>query len=327
MNTKFLANYGANFSDLITQFNAFDKNYACPFLALEKLTGKKLHERDIETFTHDFLHELSYTNIKLKNKLYIDNCKDIFLPMRGELKSKKARNPIKNSGFLSLKNIIGKDELRPISQGVYFHGDCMVGTDAHKLVALVGTKANEALQDISNIHMSTLMKFMSLYDAKKANDAYIEKLSNNVLHDVVINFNTGQLIDEKYYNYTAIIPPYKKEYEFRYTCSIENILLQMERAMNYAANFGKNQKNLVFGFDKPNGNTTAVNIKLLADTIYCLAANDNTNITFYVSADNNRALCIETESGHFGLIMPMARNNNDGSDAHIFVGGIHTYGV
>ena len=324
MNTQFLANYGATLHDVCTQFNALDKNYACPFLALEKLTGKKVHDADIETFQHDFLHELSSENIKLKNKLYIDNTKDIFLPMTSELKTKKAKNPIKNKGFLSLKNIVGKDEIRPTSQGVYFHADCMVATDAHKLVILVGTKANEALQDISNIHMSTLMKFMGLYDAKKTNDEYIEKLSNDVLHDTLINFHTGRLMSEKYFNYAGIIPLYKQEYQNKYVCTAENMLLQIERAMKHAGNFDKNQKNLVFGFEKKCGKTTAVNIKLLAETIYCLAANDSGNMTFYVSDENNRSLCIETENGHFGLIMPIARNNNDGSDAHIFVGGVHT---
>jgi hypothetical protein len=166
---------------------------------------------------------------------------------------------------------------------------------------------------------------MSLYDAKKGSDAYIENLSKNVLHDVLINFHTGQLIEEKYFNYPAIIPQYKQEYENRYVCTAENMLLKIEQAMNHAANFDKNQKNLVFGFEKKCGTTTAVNIKLLAETIYCLAANETGNITFYVSDENNRAICIETETGHFGLIMPMSRRNNDGSDAHIFVGGIHTY--
>jgi hypothetical protein len=324
MNTQFSAKYGATLHDVCTQFNAMDKRYACPFSALEKLTGKKVHERDVETFQYDFLHELSYTNIKLKNKLYIDNCKDIFLPMKGELKTKKAKNPIKNKGFLSLKNIVGKDELRPISQGVFLTNGDLVATDAHKLVILTGQNTFETLSDISDIHMSTLMKFKGLYDAKNETDTFINNL-NLDLEKKLINFNTGQLMQEKYFNYPDIIPNYKKEYENRYECSVETILFKIEKAMNHAANFSKNQKNLVFGFDKKCGKTTAVNIKLLSDTIYCLAANCTGNMKFYVSDENNRAICIETETGHFGLIMPMSRRNNDGSDAHIFVGGVHTY--
>jgi len=326
MNTQFFANYGANFNDLITQFNGLDKKYACPFVALEKLTGKKLHERDVETFQYDFLHALSGENIKLKNKLYLDISKDIFLPLSINLsKTYKAKNPIKNKGFLSLKNIVGHDELRPISQGVYFTDGDMIATDAHKLVILTGQNLNECLSDISNVHMGNLIKFMSLYDAKKGSDAYIENLANDKLEKKLINFNTGQLIEEKYYNYTAIIPQYKQEYQNRYECSAENMLFKIEKAMSHAANFSKNQKNLVFGFDKKNNKTTAINIKLLADTIYCLAANDSGNMTFYVSDENNRALCIETQNGHFALVMPVSRNNNDGSDAHIFVGGVHTF--
>jgi hypothetical protein len=325
MNTQFFANYGANFNDLITQFNGLDKKYACPFVALEKLTGKKLDEHDIEIFQHDFLHELSGENIKLKNKLYLDISKDIFLPLSINLsKTYKAKNPIKNKGFLSLKNIVGHDELRPISQGVFLTNGDLVATDAHKLVILTGQNTFETLSDISDIHMSTLMKFKGLYDAKNETDTFINNL-NLDLEKKLINFNTGQLIEEKYYNYTAIIPQYKQEYQNRYECSAENMLFKIEKAMNHAANFSKNQKNLVFGFDKKNNKTTAINIKLLADTIYCLAANDSGNMTFYVSDENNRALCIETQNGHFALVMPVSRNNNDGSDAHIFVGGVHTF--
>jgi hypothetical protein len=327
MNTQFFANYGANFSDLITQFNGLDKNYACPFLALEKLTGKKLHERDVETFQYDFLHELSGEKIKLKNKLYLDITKDIFLPLSINLsKNYKPKNPIKNKGFLSLKNIVGNDELRPISQGVFLNKGDMVATDAHKLVILTGQNSFETLYDISDIHMRTLMKFKGLYEAKNETDTFINNLNLEGLDNKLVNFNTGQLIEDKYYNYPAVIPQYKQEYENRYECSVETILFKIEKAMNTAANFSKNQKNLVFGFDKKNGKTTAVNIKLLADTIYCLAANCNGNMKFYVSDENNRAICIETDNGHFALVMPVVRKN-DGYDAHIFVGGIHTYSV
>jgi hypothetical protein len=328
MNTQFFANYGANFSDLITQFNGLEKNYACPFVALEKLTGKKVHERDIENFQYDFLHELSGENIKLKNKVYIENTKDIFLPLSINLsKNYKAKNPIKNKGFFSLKNIVGNDKLRPTSQGVYFTNGDLVATDCHKLVILTGQNLHQSLTDISNVHIGNLIKFMSLYDAKKGSDAYIENLANDKLEKKLINFYTGQLMEEKYFNYPAIIPNYKQEYENRYECSVETILFKIEKAMNHAANFSKNQKNLVFGFDKKCGKTTAVNIKLLSDAVYCLAANCTGKMKFYVSDENNRAICIETDNGHFALVMPMVRNNNDGSDAHIFVGGVHTYSV
>lgn len=143
---------------------------------------------------------------KSKYKLPIDSVDD-FPNIKGEftntitIDGAELQQAINDTSFAT-----SRDELRPAMNGLYFNSNCVVATDAYKLVR---SDYNHGLDFIMPISAASLInqnitESVNISD----NDTHIRiELDNVTIH--------SRKIEEKYPNYEAVVPTaFSKSYKF-----------------------------------------------------------------------------------------------------------------
>lgn len=174
---KFTEKYGKNPITLVEEANL--KNFGlAKTWGLEKLLKEYVDTDDIKLVNDEFIKELVECFAEAKEKFPEGIKAPELVGANFEIPNQKASIPKSKGTLENFKDIVGKDELRPVMSGVYVAEDgFLVGTDAHKLIKL---KTNEYSADKGKI--IDLTKFIK---------------SNGKILD---------FIDGKYPNYEQVIP-------------------------------------------------------------------------------------------------------------------------
>lgn len=174
---KFTEKYGKNPITLVEEANL--KNFGlAKTWGLERLLKEYVDTDDIKLVNDEFIKELVECFAEAKEKFPEGIKAPELVGANFEIPNQKASIPKSKGTLENFKDIVGKDELRPVMSGVYVAEDgFLVGTDAHKLIKL---KTNEYSADKGKI--IDLTKFIK---------------SNGKILD---------FIDGKYPNYEQVIP-------------------------------------------------------------------------------------------------------------------------
>jgi len=174
---KFTEKYGKNPITLVEEANL--KNFGlAKTWGLEKLLKEYVDTDDIKLVNDEFIKELVECFAEAKEKFPEGIKAPELVGANFEIPNQKASIPKSKGTLENFKDIVGKDELRPVMSGVYVAEDgFLVGTDAHKLIKL---RTNEYSADKGKI--IDLTKFIK---------------SNGKILD---------FIDGKYPNYEQVIP-------------------------------------------------------------------------------------------------------------------------
>jgi len=133
---KFTEKYGKNPITLVEEANL--KNFGlAKTWGLERLLKEYVDTDDIKLVNDEFIKELVECFAEAKEKFPEGIKAPELVGVNFEIPNQKASIPKSKGTLENFKDIVGKDELRPVMSGVYVAEDgFLVGTDAHKLIKL-----------------------------------------------------------------------------------------------------------------------------------------------------------------------------------------------
>lgn len=308
--------FGVSVKQIADELKGYDKNSVLRGDAertYESISGKEVSDIERGAFYKFLLAGFSFYDIKLgKSKAIVlptFDEQDLDNGLRIHVKPQYAK-PLSKEGFLSMKNILGTDELRPIMMCVYFDDGNLIGTDAHKLVVIKQTQSESELKPIFK---DLIKKEVNKYAGGKEADTIIEnnlqKIFDGGLDKKPINFTTGMYEDgTKFPDYKAVIP---KNIEYTESVSIQSLIDACngvyELKNNCYDKFGILKIN--FQSSQNEGQDIGFNAEFLLDTLQVLQVNGAKSVKLSPSTPT-RACGIFADNGNYALIMPLYSSNN-----------------
>jgi len=293
-------------------FVDFEKKYKVDFSGILDLlnSGKQslstiygiykfdLIEKNYNTYVTDFLSYKYYKSIKITPKYdiynYDYNSEDKKLLVSVDLLTHFPAKKISKKSFdENLKNIVGKDLLRPVMTGVFVDKNAYVSTDAHVLVSLYNESSKNEIGKIININIEKDYKdYLKMFLSTKP------ELSKSEY------FAKHKYIDGIYPKYKNVIPDYSSFSDF---IDIDYFIKICENFLKYTEKINDFYYKITLGNKE---NNVSVHPKNALRVFKSLAENGNKKIKIAYSLPN-RALMIKTESKDYGLIMPIYTKDTD----------------
>jgi hypothetical protein len=283
-----------------------------PIKTYEALSGEELNESNKGAFYKQLLAGLSFYEIKLgKSKaIMLPNFdeQDLDNGLRVHVKPQYAK-PLANEGFLSMKNIVGTDTLRPIMSSVYFDNGNLIATDAHKIIIVKQSQSESQLKPIfRNLIEKEVNKNVAGRDADKIIEEKVNAIFEGGLDKKAVNMFTG-MIDEgtKYPNYQAVIP---KNIEYTESVSIQSLIDACNGVFELSNNCYKTIGIIKFNFI--NGEVEqeiGFLSEFLLDTLQVLQINGAKSVKLSPSTPT-RGCGIYADNGNYALLMPIMSDLN-----------------
>jgi hypothetical protein len=301
--------FGVSVKVIADELKGYDKNSVFlgdAWRTYESVSGKEVSNTEVGAFYKFLLAGFSFYNVKLGKskaiKLPNFDEQDLDNGLRIHIKPQYAK-PLSKEGFLSMKNILGTDVLRPIMMGVYFDDGNLIGTDAHKLVIIKQTQSESELKTIfKDLIKKEVNKYAGGRDADKIIEEKVNAIFDGGLDKKPINFTTGMFDDgTKYPNYQAVIP---KNTEYSESVSIQALIDACNGVYEAQNNCYEIIKNILFNFiNGQNEQEIAFNSEYLLDTLQVLQVNGAKSVKLSPSTPT-RACGIYADNGNYALIMP-----------------------
>jgi len=269
----------------------------------KSVTGKELDtegnsyrpsEKAIQ-FAQDLLSALGREGIKLKNPLGIDGITINIAP--------SPVKPFSKTGTDALQELVGKDDMRPSMQGVYFDGDNMVATNGFILTVQKKTESDrEIIEKAEALLVKSLSKNFAPNDARQIASKTYEEIKKNGLNGKIINLKTGEVIDQKYPDYQNVIP--KKNETKTGKMSIQDLINLANGANITLSNNNKEVRPIVFSIKGDEQFEIGLDAKGLKDLLQSLQGSGAKSVTLELQSPSKGVL-IKGDNGSIGLIMPV----------------------
>ena len=255
-------------------------NRAMPYQLEKSVLPENATEEDIEKAFYELLRLNAYGDIKLdSNKIDISEIVNDNVITKSDIVFRKAPKS-KKKGLESLKKIVSKDSVQGAITGVYAIKDYYVATDAHIFLKL-------------------------RYDTNKEDQG---KIINAFPKQSGVE---GQYIDANYPKYEAIIPEMDN---FSDSIDLKEFIDEIYSLMHFVKpvyNF-KESFYTYFRYGSGKKDLIAFNTQLLYQLLNAMYVNDANSVKIAYT-QHDKAMLIESDNGHLGLIMPLRvfDNNND----------------
>ena len=255
-----------------------DKKFISAYNQAQEEGALTFEQNEDKAFVNYFFKEIYNRKLRSK-KIFLGNLNNALVFDISDIKKSKA--PKLKPGIQSLKNIVSKDDLRPVMSGVYTDNGNLVATNAHVLVLLKGL-------------------------GKKADNGKILNTFNVV--------KTGRkYIDGTYPKYKNVIPTYNNKTAFIDIDVILNDVYTFTKLVRPIKTNGLNPRYAIID----SGKLMVYDVVYLLEALKALKANGTKKIRY--AGNKSRALNIETDNDHFALVMPVFTGTDDIEDLDVVV--------
>jgi hypothetical protein len=180
------------------------------------------------------------------------------------------------------KNIVSDDDNRPILEGIDFQNNTATGTDAHKLLHIVGKKVGKFKNGTYKLYSDIVKEYSKgILQGTLSFEQYYEKNS---------------LIDGKYPMWIKVIPHdyyFFKTFDLMFLNNIVNNILK-NKLVNPIT------KSIAFEFENKNEKfNIGVNAEFLSQICECMLMSGHSSVNFFFSSSPSKGIFIMDEKLKF----------------------------